>query len=215
VKFASTGPLLRSLHTWPAPGQALSAQFSITRAAFSSRPSTVPQAQRWTRCARGVRSCRPQVEQVWDGFTVRVGSQASPASCALARSIWRNSAGDVAHLTVWALFRASPSVVTCFTARISVAMSASRITRRRWSCARSRGGDWRSSRTGQRRADEPWPGCASPVACESALAGARAARCETGAGHPGQRGSGTAGSSPHGARRISTSSWSSVCAHPA
>ena len=56
---ASTGPLLRSLHTWPAPPEVLSAQFSITRAAFSSRPSTISQAQRWTRCARGFRSCRP------------------------------------------------------------------------------------------------------------------------------------------------------------
>jgi len=69
--------------------EALSAQFSITRAAFSSRPSTVPQAQRWTCCARGFRSCRPQAEQVWDSFTVQVGtlSQASPVSSALARSM--------------------------------------------------------------------------------------------------------------------------------
>jgi len=105
VEFrASTGPLLPP-HLAGSRSEALSAQFSITRAAFSSRPSTVPQAQRWTRCARGFRSCRPQAEQVWDRFTVRVGtlSQASPASSAFARSMWRSSAGDAEDLEIPAL----------------------------------------------------------------------------------------------------------------
>ena len=87
-----------------------------------------PLAQRRTRCARGFRTCRPQVEQVRDRFTVRVrtSSQASPASCALARSTWRNESRD-------------PRQVPC-------AVGPSSGHRPRTSCSSPRGPQWRRKR---------------------------------------------------------------------
>jgi len=107
-------------------------------------------------------------------------------SLRLARSRWRNSAGDVARISRFRPHsRAPPPAVMFFTARTSVATKASTLTRATAFMCKKLRGDWRSSRAGQRRADGPWPGRASPATCELSLARTKARSRERSSGGGG------------------------------
>ena len=98
---------------------------------------------------------RPLAGRAGLGRRVGISIQAWPSLFRFGSRIWRKSAGELARISRFGPFFQSPPVMF-FTRRISVAPGG------RWSCARSRGGDWHLL-AGQRRAD-PWPGCGPPAA---------------------------------------------------